>query len=30
MSQVHESAIIGDEVELGEGVKIGPLCVLTG
>lgn len=30
MTQVHATAIIGDEVELGEGVEIGPYCVLSG
>ena len=30
MSKVHASAIIGDDVQLGEGVEIGPFCVLTG
>jgi len=30
MTQVHSSAIIGDEVELGEGVEIGPLCIVSG
>ena len=30
MAQVHVSAIIGDEVVLGEGVEIGPFCVVSG
>jgi len=30
MSNVHASAIVGDEVELGEGVEIGPFCIIQG
>jgi UDP-N-acetylglucosamine acyltransferase len=30
MTEVHPTAVIGDEVELGEGVKIGPFCVVSG
>jgi len=30
MSKVHASAIVGDEVELGEGVEIGPFCIVEG
>lgn len=30
MTNIHASAIIGDDVELGEGVEVGPFCVLTG
>ena len=30
MTKVHASAIIGDEVELGEGVEIGPFCIVQG
>ena len=27
---VHPSAVVGNEVELGDGCQIGPYCVLTG
>jgi len=27
---VHPSAVVADDVELGEGVSIGPLCVIEG
>lgn len=30
MSNVHPTAVVGPEVELGEGVEIGPQCVLEG
>tara|TARA_R110002072_G_scaffold150953_6_gene299901 strand:- start:6699 stop:7514 length:816 start_codon:yes stop_codon:yes gene_type:complete len=29
-TQVHASAIVGDEVELGQGVEIGPFCIVQG
>lgn len=30
MSSIHPTAILGSEVKLGEGVSIGPYCVLRG
>lgn len=30
MNQVHPSAIVGEDVKLAEGVKVGPWCVLEG
>lgn len=29
-AEVHPSAIVGDGVQLGEGVRIGPFCVVDG
>jgi UDP-N-acetylglucosamine acyltransferase len=28
--RIHRSAVVGRDVELGEGVEIGPLCLLEG
>ncbi len=30
MANVHQSAIVDERVELGEGVEIGPFCVIQG
>ncbi|MEZ6163267.1 MAG: acyl-ACP--UDP-N-acetylglucosamine O-acyltransferase [Phycisphaerales bacterium] len=30
MNQIHQTAIIGGDVTLGEGVEIGPYCVVRG
>lgn len=30
MSLIHPSAMIGEQVQLGEGVEIGPYCILEG
>lgn len=30
MSQIHETAIVEGDVKLGEGVEIGPFCLLRG
>jgi UDP-N-acetylglucosamine acyltransferase len=30
MTKIHSAAVVDDSVELGEGVSIGPFCVLTG
>ncbi|MGV6815301.1 MAG: acyl-ACP--UDP-N-acetylglucosamine O-acyltransferase [Phycisphaerales bacterium] len=30
MANIHSTAVIGDEVELGEGVEIGAYCLVSG
>jgi UDP-N-acetylglucosamine acyltransferase len=30
MTDVHDTAIVGDQVELGDNVSVGPFCVLEG
>lgn len=30
MTQIHSTAVVSSDVELGENVEIGPFCVLDG
>ena len=30
MTNIHSTAVVSEEVELGEGVEIGPFCMVTG
>ena len=30
MAEIHATAVVDSDVELGEGVKIGPFCVVSG